>query len=107
MSQICGGFIRCLQELEQSLVWRLRLADVVVWQDELAEIPTVKRCGRLDGRFREAGWLRVSIGVEGGIRNRAPAGPESTATDFVRVGFSRDSVGQVRDPAGVLWCSST
>src|SRR3954453_13308193 len=71
LPEICCGFISSLQEIEQSRVRRRRLTDDLVWQDELLEVRTVERFGWLDRCEGEASGLRVRIGIERGVCNRA------------------------------------
>ena len=73
----------------------------VVGQDEFAERLAEERRVRPHLRRAEARWLRIGIGIERRIIDRAAARPEAGAADFVRIGFAGHRIGQIRHAAGM------
>src|SRR4051812_19155163 len=77
------GLIGALQEIEQRLVGIGRRAHGIVGQDEFAKRFAEQRRVGAHLRRAEARWLRIGIGIERGIIDRATAWPETGAADFV------------------------
>jgi hypothetical protein len=86
-----AGFVRGLEEVQQSSSWIGRRADGVVGKDELAEVVVpVCRFGT-ERRTLEAVGFRVGVAEEGGMGKRVLAGPEA-GLDLFGVGVTGDSV---------------
>src|SRR5262249_8482611 len=96
-----------LQEFEQRLIRRPRLANNVVRQNELSKIGAVEGGGWRDRCLREPGGFRVGVGIEHRIGHWAPARPEAATADFVRGGFAHDCVGEMRHATRMWWSGST
>jgi hypothetical protein len=104
--QVGRGFIGCLKEIEKNIVRCFGIADFVVGKNKLPKIAAVERGRRSDRNFGETFRLRIGIGVERGIVDRAAAGPEAAAADLVRISFVRDSIrkiGNARDRKLCVW----
>src|SRR6476646_3438492 len=80
-------------ERAQRSARRLRLADVVVHQHELAELPMVDGWIGSHASVAQARGLGRRIRIEGRVGDFAAAGPEAHAADFVRVRFARYRIG--------------
>ena len=94
MPKIRGGYVGALQELEHGLIPRGAPAREFIGENELVELSAV---GRAIGENQGVGvtrWLRVGVGVEGRLAETF-ARPEAATADLVRIGFARDTIGQV------------
>lgn len=90
------GLVSRLKKFEEHRIGRLRLTYSVIREKEFAEIVAIERRLRTDRRRREAGRLRVCVRIERRLVERAAAGPEPAARDFVRVRFTRHGIRQIR-----------
>ena len=68
-------------------------AEVVVHEQELAQLGVVKGSLGMDGGGLEAGRLGDGVGVEGCASDISAAGPESDTAYLVRIGFAGHGVG--------------
>src|SRR6476661_8436512 len=98
---IGSGFIGALQELQQGPLRFCRYSHGVIGQDEFAKRLAEERGVGTHLRGAESRRLRIGIGIERRIIDRAAAGPEAGAADLVRIGFTDDVVGQIRYAAGM------
>src|SRR5277367_5847651 len=96
MRRIGGGFISALQEIEQSLVRRRRLPDVIVRQDELTELAGISGGLRTYRRIPEPGRLGIGVGVKDRLLQPGAARPKTAAADLVRIGLAGNPVGDIR-----------
>src|SRR5688572_19834440 len=95
LSQIGCGLVGGLEKRAEEGVGLGGFAHDVVRQHELAEVRTVEGALRLHHCLREAGRLGIGVGIKGGVRNGATAGPEAATADFVRVRLARNPIRQV------------
>jgi hypothetical protein len=91
-----------LQKLEQYAVGVSISTNVVVREDVFTEIGAVECAGGAGDGVREPRRLRVGIGLECRVGDGATASPEAAAADLVRIGLPCNTVGQVRNAAGML-----
>src|SRR5208283_2864391 len=85
--------IRALQKFHQRRFRRVSGAHVVVHQQELLQLWMVESGLWANLPFREAGRFRRRVGIESRSRDIAAAGPDSGATDFVRVSLASNGIG--------------
>src|SRR6185437_689706 len=92
-AKISAGFIGTLQKIQQRAPGRIGSADIIVHQEELAQLRVVKRWAGLYPGKRVSLGFRHGVGVKRGAAHAAAAGPKSGADHFVRVGCAGDGIG--------------
>src|SRR5207249_4890087 len=88
--QLRAGRVGALQKLQQRGARRLRLADVIVHQNEFGQILMPESSGWLERLVLQPCRLRRRVGIECRARNGSAARPEPGADALVRVGFTGD-----------------
>src|SRR6266496_5340303 len=96
LPQFGGGVVGALGKVEKNVIWFFSCAHRVVRQYEFAQFDLVESRIRLNFRLCEPSWFRIGIGIEEWCRRSRVAWPKTQAANFLRIGFARDRVRQMR-----------
>src|SRR5437773_11237844 len=92
-----SGVISALREFQDHIVWRLRAANILIRQNEFAQLRMKRSRGWLYFCIRETIGRRISVGIEECRGNLVVARPETETAHFLRIGLAGDRIGQMRD----------
>src|SRR5664280_906515 len=88
-----GGFVCALQKLQQGILGRAGVADIVVHQQEFAKLGVIESFPGTHGLPCKSFRLRGGIGIKCRRRDFAASGPEAGAAYLVGISFARNRVG--------------
>src|SRR5213595_3953100 len=96
-----SGVISALREFQDRIVWRLRAANILIRQNEFAQLRMKRSRRRLYFRIGETIGRWIGVGIEERRGNLVVARPETETAHFLRIGLAGDRVGQMGDAAGM------
>src|SRR5436305_11300510 len=94
-----SGIINALREFQDRIVWRLPPANILIQQNEFAQLRMKRRRGWLYFCIRETIGRRIGVGIEECRGNLVVARPGTETAHFLRIGLAGDRVGQMGDAA--------
>src|SRR6266567_4398912 len=96
-----SGVISALRKFQNRIVGRLRAANILIRQNEFAQLRMKRRGGWLYFCIGETIGRRIGVGIEECRGNLVVARPETETAHFLRIGLPGDRVGQMGDAAGM------
>src|SRR5882757_1612374 len=99
LPQLRCSVVGALRKVQKDFIRLFSGAHCVVRQNELPQLHLVESRVWLNFRLSESRWFRIRIRIEEWRRCSRVAGPKTEAAHFLRVGFARDLVWQMRDSA--------
>src|SRR5438046_2153313 len=96
-----SSVISPLSKLQDRIVGRFRAANILIRQNEFAQLRMKRSRRRLYFRIGETIGRWIDVGIEEHRGNLVVARPETETAHFLRIGLAGDRVGQMGDPAGM------